>query len=366
MGGGGAERVALTLIRQFTERGHKIDLLLMTARGPLLPLVPKEVDVIDLGATRIRGAFWPILRYLVRTRPVALQVSMWPLTIAAIIASLLSRSNTRIVVSDHAALSKEYGGRGLWHRQFLKWSIRLMYPRADARVVVAANTAADLAHLSGLPERCFEVIYNPVDSSMEQRSAEVEQLWGGAGRRILNVGRLDPQKNQMLLLEAFARLPAECNAGLMIVGEGSLRDTLQRRAIELGIADRLVMPGFQLNPRPFYCSADLFVLSSEFEGYPLVLIEALYAGLPIVSTDCISGPAEILKDGEFWRLVPCGDAMALCRAMTEALSAPSSADRLKQRASELTAGTADRYLDLMIGEGAPCLESSALRSTTAT
>lgn len=366
MGGGGAERVALTLIRHFLRRGFSVDLVLMRAEGELLALVPAEVEIIDLAVERIRGLVWPLARYLARAKPAALQVSMWPLTVSALAARAVQRSDTRIIVSDHAALSKQYGGRGFWHIQFVKWSIRLFYPMADARIVVASDTAKDLAALSGLPEQAFDVVYNPVEpQSGDCLEPEPGHLWGGTGYRILNVGRMNSQKNQRLLLEAFALLVEDCDARLVILGEGPLRAELQRRARELQIEDRVLMPGFQVKPGGYYCSADLFVLSSDFEGYPLVLIEALHSGLSIVSTDCLSGPAEILDHGQFGRLVPCGDHKELARAMKEALQSPMSPTKLKERAIELTAGAANRYVELMTGESGAGPAGHALRSTTA-
>ena len=348
MGGGGAERVALTLIRSFVARGHSVDLLLKNAHGDLLRFLPEGVRVLDLEASRVRNVVRPLARYLRQERPDAIQVSMWPLTVAAIIARKLSGTRTRLIVSDHAALSRQYAGRGLVHRQLLKWTIRLFYPWADARVVVAADAGRDLALLSGLPLGAFEVIYNPVDPVRRQApDPEVERLWGGPGSRILNVGRLAAQKNQRLLLDAFARLAAGREARLLILGEGQLRGQLERRAAELGIADRVAMPGFRIDPQPFYESADLFVLSSDFEGYPLVLIEALQCGLPIVSTDCPTGPSEILAGGEAGRLVPCGDAAGLAEAMAAELQSTREPEVLKARAAELSRDAAERYLELM-------------------
>jgi glycosyltransferase involved in cell wall biosynthesis len=353
MRGGGAERVALTLIKAFVARGYSVDLLLMRANGELLPLVPAEVDIIDLGVTRIRGAVRPVARYLARAKPVALHISMWPLTIAGVLAGMVGRSGARIIVTDHSALSKQYGGGGNWHRRFLRWSMRWLYPRADARVVVAAETAKDLSDLSGLPLQSFEVIHNPVEPPSSAIAVpDIELLWGGeTGRRILNVGRMTAEKNQILLLEAFAKLSANSEVRLTILGDGPLRSELEKRARDLGIADRVKMPGFIIDPTPYYRSADLFALSSNFEGYPLVLIEALRCGLPIVSTDCVSGPAEILRNGEFGCLTPCNDPDALADAMRGELAAPTNTKRLEARAEFLSgAHTTARYLELMTGK----------------
>jgi glycosyltransferase involved in cell wall biosynthesis len=353
MTGGGAERVALTLIKDFVGRGHEVDLLLMQAEGELLPLLPANVRVIDLKACRIRQAVPAIISYLWREKPDGIQVSMWSLTIAGILAHRLSGSPARLVVSDHAAMSKQYENSGWLRRTFLKWSIRLLYPLADARIVVAQATADDLARLSGLPRRAFEVVYNPVypPQSSVDPALGVDELWGGSSHRILNVGKMKSPKNQKLLLDAFARIAGHRDARLIICGEGELRGELEAHAAKLGIADRVVMPGFVIDPTPFYCSADLFVLSSDYEGFGLVLVEAMRSGLPIVSTDCVSGPAEILADGRFGRLVPCGDAERLAAAMLEELAAPTDPEQLKARAEELS-GThiADRYLELMGAE----------------
>jgi glycosyltransferase involved in cell wall biosynthesis len=134
----------------------------------------------------------------------------------------------------------------------------------------------------------------------------------------------------------------------MIVGHGALRASLEQRAVELGIADRVVFPGFTLNLWPFLASAELFVLSSDYEGLPLVLAEAMHAGLKVVSTDCMSGPAEMLDGGRFGRLTPCGDAKALAVAIEAALIEPPQLERQRARAAEISGAAAlDRYAELL-------------------
>jgi glycosyltransferase involved in cell wall biosynthesis len=349
MGGGGAERVALTLIKHFIANGYEVDLLLMRAGGDLLRSVPPQVRIIDLGAERIRDAIVPVAKYLAKVRPAAMQISMWPLTVGGIIAKLLSRSATRILVSDHAALSRQYANWGWWHRRLLRWSIWLFYPLADVRVVVAFATAKELSCLSGLPTTKFEVIYNPVEAPKDGPThLNLAGVWGDARVRILSVGRLTPEKNHNLLLEAFASLPFSRDARLIILGEGILREELERRAKKLAINDLVAFPGFVPDPSPYYRSANLFVLSSDFEGYPLVLIEAMHCGLTIVSTACATGPEEILNGGEFGYLARCGDRSSLVNAIGAALNKPVSQAKLKRRAETLSADAADRYLSLMI------------------
>jgi len=309
LGGGGAERVALSSAKDLIERGHEVDLVLVRAEGKLLPLLPAQVKVIDLKAPRIFASLVPLARYLRERKPDALHAVMWPVTIIAIIAHRLARSRAILMVSDHVAYSQPF----LTARQMsmLRLSTRLLYPRADFRVVISSRAADDLAALSGIARDRFEVIYNPISPPRPIVSnTEVQLLWGESNQRIITVGSLKEVKNHALLLRAFAELRGHPNAKLMILGEGHLRSMLEGLAANLGVADRVLMPGFFVDPWPYLASANLFVLSSDYEGFPLVLAEAMHAGLKVVSTDCVSGPAEMLDGGRYGRLVPCGDVAA--------------------------------------------------------
>jgi glycosyltransferase involved in cell wall biosynthesis len=286
-----------------------------------------------------------------------MQVSMWPLTAIAVAARVLAPARTRLMLVDHAALSRQYP-KGM-RRQLLRWTTRLLYPLADVRALVSCGAADDLARLSGIRRESIEVVYNPLQlGHMSGTSEAVEALWGDVGERILSVGTLKEEKNHALLLDAFALLLRKRpSARLMIVGEGSLRSELESRAASLGIADQVVMPGFAIDPAPYYASAQLFVLSSDYEGLPVVLVEALNAGLRVVSTDCLSGPREILEGGRFGTLVPCADPTALSDAMNLALTITVNRDQLRSRAQELAgAASIARYSDIMLppnGSGSP-------------
>ena len=359
--GGGAERVAIELIEQWLRDGHSIDLVLMRRQGALLPLLPKAAQVIDLRAKRIRDALLPLVRYLRRRRPAALQASMWPLTVVAVVARRLAGVKTRLVLSDHSTLSKEYAGLSAFRTRIFRSTIAWAYPRADGRVVVSNSAADDVAQLSGIDRNSITVIYSPVRQAPKGRR--------GGGRksgdaRILTVGRLSQEKNHALLIRAFAILNRSRPARLTILGTGGLESSLKDLARSEGVADRVTFAGFAIDPFPYYADADLFVLSSDFEGFGLVLVEAMSSGVPVVSTDCESGPREILADGRFGRLVPCGDADALAQAMADTLDAPPDPEALKARAAELSGSdAADRYLALMLGrEWSPVQHEDKQRS----
>jgi glycosyltransferase involved in cell wall biosynthesis len=351
MGGGGAEQVALRLARDFLARGHEVDLVLLQASGELMPLVPPGVRIFDLAAPRIRAAIRPLRRYFRERRPDAIQISMWPLTVAGIVAHRLARSRARLVLSDHIVLTRQYGGeRAVF--AFLRASIRLFYPLADARIQVSKEAADDLARISGLARGSLEVIYNPVAEPPSPIAAfpEVEALWGAADGRIITVGSFKEQKNHKLLIRAFARLRRARAARLIILGDGPLRGELEALARAEGVAGDVLLPGFATDPWPYYASADLFALSSDYEGYPLVLIEAMRCGLPIVSTDCPSGPREILEGGRYGLLVPVGDEETFAEALGRTLGTEADRAAIVARAEALSGqSTSDRYLELMLG-----------------
>jgi glycosyltransferase involved in cell wall biosynthesis len=352
--GGGAERVALTLVRDFLGRGHPVDLVLVRAEGELLPLVPSAAEIVDLKARRLLAAILPLARYLRRRRPVGLQARMWPLTVIAILARLVARSKTRIVTSDHVALTEQYGHLRTTFAS-LKATVRAFYPLADARVVVSSGAADDLARISGIPRDRFTVIHNPVPPAVSTKDPGIEALWGGAELRIVTAGTLKPQKNQALLIDAFARVRGRRNARLMLVGDGELRGELERQVEAEGLAGEVIFTGFVRNPSDYVATANLFVLSSDYEGFGNVLVEAMRLGVPVVSTDCRSGPSEILGEGRFGRLVPCGDAAALAEAIEASLDSPTPPELLHAQADAISGQRSiDRYLELLLGrEPAP-------------
>jgi len=349
MRGGGAERVALSLVEGFLERGHEVDLVLLRAQGELLEFLPAGVRVIDLKADRIRRAIRPLARYFRDSPPDALLAVMWPMPVIALAARLLAGARTRIVTSDHGILSQHYRSR-LRHLAALRVTSRLAYPRADARIAASGAIAGDVAALSGLKPNGIAVIPNPIASPPDSIAGqdEANQMWGGPGVRILTVGMLKPEKNHRFLLRAFAELAKARPARLMILGEGPLRQDLVTLAERLGIADRVAMPGFFPDPWPFYASTDVFVLSSRSEGFGNVLVEAMAAGVPVVSTDC-GGPRDLLAGGQFGRLVPVDDIAALRMAMEEAISVPVEIAKLKKRAAEFRPDKAvDAYLSVLL------------------
>jgi glycosyltransferase involved in cell wall biosynthesis len=348
--GGGAERVSIDLARAFAGLGHEVEFALMSATGDFLPEVQREFSVVDLGAARARYGVLYIPAYLCDRRPDAVIAMMWPLTVVVPIAARIAKFQGPVLIGEHGVLSRQYERWGRAHNLMLRTSAAVGYRLATARVGVSDGVAADMAQLAWLDTSKVAAVYNPVRRLVapeKGRIDEVEAAWDTAGPRILTVGALKSVKNHSLLLRSFARLNRP-NARLMLVGQGQEEAMLRTLAVDLGIEDRVIFADFHTDPSPFYATADLFVMSSNHEGFGNVIVEALSFGVPVVSTDCPSGPAEILENGRWGRLVPVGDAQALSRAMDEALSSPVDREALRRRAADFAPEIAARkYLDLL-------------------
>lgn len=349
--GGGAERVSIDLARAFKAAGHQVEFVLMSGVGDFLTDAKRDFSVVDLGVTRTRNLIGPLARYLRSRRPAALIANMWPLTAIAPIARKLSGADCRVLVAEHGILSAQYATYGKAHRAAMRASMAISYRLADARVGVSTGVARDMASLAKMPLSSCDVVYNPVPARAtpsQDDMAKAEAMWTvPRGRRVVHVGRLKPVKNQALLLQAFSQIPQNATQ-LMLVGNGDLEPDLRSQAAALGITDSVVFAGFQTDPTPFYTTADLFVLSSNAEGFGNVIVEAMACGTPVVCTDCPSGPAEILENGRYGQLVPMNDVAALANAIQTGLAAPDDPLLLQRRAAAFTPDiAARRYLALL-------------------
>lgn len=346
---GGAEKLHVHLATEWRRRGIEVEFILRQAHGELLDSLPEGVSVVGLGARRVRNMFRPLASYLRRAQPDVLLAAMWPTTTLAPFAAKVSGFRGRVVISEHSPLSLAYAGRGWLHSRFLKISQRLGYPRANARIAVSGGVADDLARLSGLARGEFTVLHNPAALGVPEVTPPLPAGLAGIARPIiLSVGTLKQVKRQDLLIKAFASMDPSSRGTLVVLGAGPERVGLESLVTALGLKGKVLLPGYVADPAAWYAHANLFVLSSDYEGFGNVLVEAMEHGLPIVSTDCVAGPAEVLAHGRFGRLVPTGDAPALADAMRQALETPVDRDALRARAAEFAVDVvADKYLDVL-------------------
>ena len=319
---GGAERIMVNLIHEFISRGFYVDLLLMKNYGKLLTEIPNSVKVIDLASNKPRNMIFPLLKYLRTHSPTVLLSAHSSINWAACLAVRLSHSATRCVVREESTLSSVLARTGWMTRIFRPWFLRI-FCRPYQHITVSKGAADDYIDIVGVPNTNVTVIYNPVINQelLKKLPKSVSHPWFGSSSTptILAVGRLHSAKGFDILLEAFALLLPHCHARLIILGEGPERANLEAKRDQLKLGKYVDMPGFVANPLPYMKAADIFTLSSRWEGLANVLVEALVCGATIVATDCPHGPSEILSNGHFGILTPPNDSLALANALHTAL-----------------------------------------------
>jgi glycosyltransferase involved in cell wall biosynthesis len=340
------------LAQAIIDEGVDLDFLLIKYRGPHIDALPHGARHIPLRSQNTATSVFEVARYLRREQPDALLAVKHRAILAAIRARRLARTQTLIGGRLGTTVSAALAGGSRLRRQQWFAAMRRFYPQLQAIIAVSEGVADDITSITGLADDAIRVIRNPVVTPKLMSAAELPVdhpfLAADAPPVILGAGRLTRQKDFPTLLEAFAKVVATREARLIILGDGSDRESLLGRATELGIADRLALPGFQYNPWAWMTRSSVFVLSSRWEGSPNVLTEALALGVPVVSTDCPSGPRELLQGGSIAPLVPMGDVDAMASAIHKMLDTRPEPGVLRATVSEYHAATsARRYLQAL-------------------
>jgi len=321
--GGGVERTFVNLSNALVRMGEPVDLVVGTSTGQNRKFIDQNVRLFDLKRPRMSMALPALARYLKDRKPPCLVSGMEHTNAVAVLAKRISRSNAAVVASIHNTLSVQYAMQNTRKMRFTLQVAKRIYPMADKVIAVSRESADDAAEVLGLARDRIGVIYNPtVTPDLFARSSEMPDHPWLANHDvpvILGVGRLSEQKDFATLIRAFATAKSQRNMRLIILGEGPLRGSLEDLVRSLGLQDSVAMPGFAMNPYAYLARTDVYVLSSLYEGLPGTLIEALACGAPIVSTNCKSGPKEILDKGRWGRIVPVGDANAMANAIVESI-----------------------------------------------
>ena len=386
----------LHLAEAFTARGLKVELVLGERVGALADEVPLDLPTVELGRAGLLDArlaalraapgelgllarpvlltrkppptlpFLPgLARYLRHRRPRAVLAATPYENLEALRARRLARCSgrTRVVISEHNNIARNLLDSKEWSRRHLVALLRRAYPEAEGIVAVSNGVADQIAATTGLPRDRITTIHNPVVTpALLARAAQpTEEPWLAPGEPplVMGAGRLVRQKDFPTLIRAFALARARRPPLRLLIAGGADSEPhtrarqaeLMALASSLGVADAVRLPGHLRNPVALMARAALFVLSSRWEGFGNVLVEALACGTPVVSTDCPSGPAEILEGGRFGRLVPVGDAEALAEAILATLDQPTDPALLRSRAGDFTVDrAADSYLGLLLPE----------------
>jgi glycosyltransferase involved in cell wall biosynthesis len=337
---GGSERMALNLAKGLIQYDMQVDLLLANNSGALLSEVPPQVNIIDLKGKRVLWSLFPLVRYLRSQRPDLLYGIETHANLIAIWAVGLARIHTPLVISQHTTMSASLAAEPSFRDNMVKKLGHSFFPYANAVICVSQGVANDFVETTGMPRQKTHIVYNPVVSpSLEQKARQsISHAWfvPDGPAVILAVGRLTAAKDYPTLLRAFSIVGQKLPVRLLILGDGKERAHLESMARQLGLTENVQMPGFVENPLAYMARARLLVLSSKWEGFGIVLVEALACGTPVVSTDCKSGPREILGNGRFGRLVPVGDSDALAAAILETLQTTPDRALLRRRAEDFT------------------------------
>ena len=336
MTGGGAERIVAHLLNYLNKDHYNLTLIVL--KKDLSYDIPLNVNIKVLEAKSLKTVLPELIKYFRQTN-IDLLISHMSLTnIVALIARRLSKKSFPIIAVEHNTPSIKYKNEGML-RQLIPFLMKKTYHLADAIVCVSEGVRKDLVTLLLSKEhRNILTIYNPVVSKMleEKKKEKINHEWFKQGKKvIIGIGRLEPVKNFSLLIEAFYDVYKQDNeTRLIILGEGSERSRLQQKIDSLGLSHVVDMPGFVQNPFGYLSRSSLFVLSSNFEGLPTVVIEALACGTPVVATDCPSGPREILVNGEYGEIVPVGDREGIAKAIMKQLKREHDHSKLERRASD--------------------------------
>lgn len=355
--GGGAERVFVLMANEMARRGHEVTLFVWNSEGPNAALRADNVRLVDLGMPIYGEGFGKPatlsgLRrstgFYRRLKPDAVFSGPEFANLITALALSLSFSKAKFFPSFHAAAaipSNDFGSK------LAVLLSGLVAARATKAIAVSAGVGRDIT-ARGVAADKLAVIHNPLPPATAQPGQaypwQVELAALGDGPVIATAGRLVGVKDHKTLLRAFAALLRTRPARLVLFGDGPLLSELEAETRVLGIASKVLFAGYVNDPAACYAVADLFALSSTSEGFGNVLIEAMAAGVPVVSTDAPHGPREILAEGKYGTLVPVGDAGALATAMAAMLDQPTDPAVLKARGAEFAIERiGDRYEALL-------------------
>jgi glycosyltransferase involved in cell wall biosynthesis len=329
LAGGGAERVMVDMLRYIDKRKIEPVLLLLYPYedSPYREDLPDDIDVIVVGRKsdslfdKIRqiAAF---LKTVFEEKPQLILSMLTHANIMAILSGMLFKK--RVIVCEHNTLGKVV--RTKEGKNILGFPVspmvKILYRYAGRIITVSNGIRENLIEEFHSPSDKIKIIYNPVDMPRIAKLSEAQPehpFLRSSVPVIISIGRLVPQKGFDILIKAFGRVVSETDARLIIMGEGPERGPLEKITGDLGLSDRVSFIGFQHNPYAFLARADLYVLSSRYEGLPVSLLEAMACGVPVIAADCQSGPCEILRNGEHGILVPVGDVEGLSEAILRLL-----------------------------------------------
>ena len=337
---GGTEKVIVSLANHFQSLGKKVTILTLSDANDFIDFLHPDIAIECLQIAKMKLLVPKLSQFILKNKFDNFISNVWPLTSLSFIVRIFSQ-DTRLIFIEHCNLSEQFKSRSLFFRVAQKISIVIFYRFAHVIVGVSDGVKQDLVS-KGLREHNIKVIYNPVITqpieSLDQ-SNQATKLWKLSDKKkLIAVGRFEAQKNFINLIDAiyFAKKNLGLDVSLLILGDGEERNKISSRIIELGLEGNIFLGGWVSDPLPYYDLSDLFILPSNYEGFGVVIVEAMSRGLNIVSTDCKSGPSEILQQGELGFLCHVNDPEALGYAIKNALDSPIKKELLIKRSEDFS------------------------------
>lgn len=317
---GGAEKVYLNLSNSWSNHNIDVTFILLNSKGEFKQKLHKSIKIIDLKVTKLRKVIIPLYKIIKQNNFSIILTAMWPLTSLSIISWLLAGKKNKLFVSDHVNLPMSCKYEIKFPVLIFKVIINFTYVFASGIISVSEGIKKDLLSHFFFKKPKIKTIYNPIyDSKYKYTSGNYLDWKNDYDYKILNIANLKIQKDHKTLIEAFYLLQKDISCELVIIGEGLLKKQINEIINKYSLNNKIKIIDNQLDINAWYESADLFILSSRWEGLGNVLIEALQFGLKIVSTDCKYGPSEILNKGEFGLLTKVGDSKELYQSMKKIL-----------------------------------------------
>ncbi len=336
---GGAERAFTMIASEFIRRGHSVDFVVGTDRLALVDELHEDINRFFFRKNRLLNAFPRFLKYLRDRMPACVFSTLHHCNFTAIACNYLLGKITKVYVQVPTNVAREERtGTNLVDR-LSPFLIRFLYPVADRVICVSEGGKNGLKEI-GLSESNLTVIPNTINvRRVRQRARECapdHPVFDQPDPVLVTAGRLEKEKDHETLIRAVNELIRSRTVRLLILGEGNKRKELELTIRKKQLEDHVYLTGEVENPYPYFAESDLFVLSSLWEGMPTVILEALALGKTVVSTDCESGPGELLEDGRYGYLTPPANPSRLARTINHALEHPLDPAPLKNRAEEFS------------------------------
>jgi len=321
LNGGGAEKVYTNLANSWISEDIEVVFILNKKVGPFLTKLNSKVRVEELKVNKIRKAVFLLPKLLKKEKPDICIAAMWPLTSLMIVIFKIFFLKTKLIISDHVNLTESIKKETNFNYLLFKLILKYTYPFADGIICVSNGVRDNICKISGINKNKIKVIYNPV--ILDQQIGKFNYYKDFKKNKneliFLSVGSLKLQKNHEILINAFSLLDNNANAKLIILGSGPMKNKLLKLIDSKKNKEKIQIVDFNLEVEKYFLNSNIFVLSSDWEGFGNVLVEALHYGLKIISSDCKYGPSEILENGKFAELFEVGNVNELHKILDKQL-----------------------------------------------